>query len=412
MLAHGWAEVVLPDDVPVFRANFLAAFSARQPFSTEVRVKDKGGDIRWIRCDSVPRSDDEGHFLGYTGCGVDITDRKLSEQALRESEERLKATQEHAGIGIAETDREGRYLRVNEAFCRITGYTREELIGRICWGLTHEGYRAAEQAQYEACILGTLNTYTVEKVFYRKSGELGWAWLTSTAIRGADGSFLSAVRTLIDISEDKLAEERQQLLIHELNHRVKNTLATVQSIVTQTLKSARNAEQARADTESRLLSLARAHDVLTRENWQSADLKEIVREAVAAYTAQTRTRIRFAGPKVQLQPRAALALSMALHELATNAVKYGALSNEAGIVEISWAKRAGSGCTHLNIRWEERDGPPVAPPNRQGFGSRLIQRSLAQDLGGEAVLSFETTGLVCRVEAVLESILRRSGSSA
>ncbi|WP_052764103.1 PAS domain S-box protein [Microvirga massiliensis] len=401
MLGHGWTEVVHPDDVPVFRAGFVRALSAREPFGIEVRAIDRTGGVRWIRCESVPRLDDEGQFLGYTGCGVDITDRKLSEQALRESEERLKATQEHAGIGIAETDREGRFLRVNEAFCRITGYTREDLIGRTFGSLTHEDFREAEQRRYAELVSGARNSYTVEKLFRRSNGELGWVWLTATAIRGEHDEFVCAVRTLIDVTEDKLAEERQQLLIHELNHRVKNTLTTVQSIVVQTLRSATDAEQARRDMESRLLSLARAHDILTRANWQSADLRDIVRESVAAYN-RTNIRVRFAGPRIPVQPREALALSMTLHELATNAIKYGALSNETGTVGITWAETMDGESRRLTLRWEEEGGPLVEPPTRQGFGSRLIERSLAQDLAGTAALRFEPAGVVCTIEAVLD----------
>ncbi|MFC1458455.1 PAS domain S-box protein [Microvirga arabica] len=273
MLGDGWRDIVHPEDLPGFENDFFDAFAARRPFRTEVRVRDRNGAVRWLRCESVPRFDDARRFLGYTGCNVDIT-------------------------------------------------------------------------------------------------------------------------------EAKVAEERRDLLIHELNHRVKNTLATVQSIVSQTLRNTGTAQEAKEAIENRLIALSRAHDVLTRESWEGADLYEIVEQAVAAYASQGEDRLHLKGPRVRLPPRMALALAMALQELATNAVKYGALSNASGEIRITWSVDQGEpACLHL--RWEESGGPPVQAPTRRGFGSRLIERSLAQDLGGTATMAFPGTGLICKVDAPL-----------
>jgi PAS domain S-box-containing protein len=203
-----------------------------------------------------------------------------------------------------------------------------------------------------------------------------------------------------DVTEQVQARERQVLLINELNHRVKNTLATVQSIASQSLRGARSLEEARQAFEARLMALSRAHDVLTRENWEGADLVEIAAQAVEPYRG-AEERVRITGPKVRLSPRAALALAMGLQELSTNAVKYGALSNETGRVAISWRIDRAAAPHRLNLRWEERDGPPVAPPGRRGFGSRLIERSLSQDLDGQARISFLAGGVICDIEAPL-----------
>jgi two-component sensor histidine kinase len=197
-----------------------------------------------------------------------------------------------------------------------------------------------------------------------------------------------------------VAEERRDLLIHELNHRVKSTLATVQSIASQTLRNTRTAQEAKEAIENRLIALSRAHVVLTRESWEGADLYEIVEQVIAPYASQGEERLHLKGARVRLPPRMALALAMALQELATNAVKYGALSNGSGEIRITWSVDQGEpACLHL--RWEESGGPPVQAPTRRGFGSRLIERSLAQDLGGTATMAFLSTGLICKVDAPL-----------
>jgi two-component sensor histidine kinase len=249
----------------------------------------------------------------------------------------------------------------------------------------------------------------------------------------AAGRVLGVSATFRDITERRRWEDHQRLLLHELNHRVKNTLATVQSIASQSLRATASPQAARTALEARLLALSRAHDVLTRENWEGAGLREIVTQAVAPYTSERENaaqaaasapgrarppresptpagapsaaeragRFRIQGPQVRLSPRMALAIAMALQELATNAIKYGALSAEAGQVEIRWSVEDEPGRPRLHLCWEERGGPPVAPPARRGFGSRLIERSLAQDLGGSVVLAFNPQGLACTVLAPL-----------
>jgi len=198
---------------------------------------------------------------------------------------------------------------------------------------------------------------------------------------------------------ERRAAEHQRLLIDELNHRVKNTLATVQSIATQTLRNAETTAQAYEGLETRLLALSRAHDVLTRESWEGADLVEVVAQAIAPYRASDGSRFRIEGQSVRINPRMSLAIAMALQELATNAVKYGALSTAAGTIEVVWSVSNGATPPRLNLRWGEAGGPPVRAPKRRGFGSRLIERNLARDLDGTVEIAFAETGVVCTVDA-------------
>ena len=234
----------------------------------------------------------------------------------------------------------------------------------------------------------------------------GWRWIAITANVSFDatGRPLRMAGTGIDVTARKRSEEHRELLINELNHRVKNTLATVQSFAHQTLRNAGNLAEARVTFESRLVALAKAHDVLTQESWEGAGLKQIVANAISAYLDDRGgQRFEIDGPELRVQPKSALALSMALHELATNAVKYGSLSNQVGRVRISWVSTQDTP-PRFQLRWAESDGPPVEPPRGRGFGSRLIEQGLARELAGEVQLDFERQGLVCTIEAPLVEV--------
>ncbi len=209
--------------------------------------------------------------------------------------------------------------------------------------------------------------------------------------------------TARNVTERKQSEEHQQLLINELNHRVKNTLTTVRSIASQTLRNAETTDEARHALEERLFALSRAHNVLTQQRWEGANLSDIVDQALAPYRHSGRSRLHASGADVRLPPATALAVAMLLHELSTNAVRYGALSNETGEVRITWGLLQTSEGQYLHLTWTEAGGPPVRVPTRRGFGTRLIECSLAQDLGGEVKLEFEPPGLVCTISALVRN---------
>ncbi len=338
------------------------------------------------------------HFTAYVR---DITEAKENEAALRESEQRLRSTYEHAFAGIAEVDHEGRYLRVNEQFTAVTGYTREELLTRTVFDITHPDDRASDFDKFEKLMSGQLPAYTFEKRYIHKRGHTVWIELAASRVDDANGRPLYGLRVVRDISERKRAEENSILLIHELNHRVKNTLATVQSIAFHSLRSASSSDEARRLLEQRLLALSRAHDVLTRENWEGAQILEIIGEAVEPYCGTRTGCVSTSGPDIRISPRLALALSMIIQELATNAAKYGALSAADGRVEISWVLEFGASLVH--ITWAEAGGPPVTRPTPRGFGTRLIERSVGSELGGSFKIDFAPGGVVCEIDLPLGS---------
>ncbi|HKS18143.1 MAG TPA: sensor histidine kinase [Bradyrhizobium sp.] len=196
-------------------------------------------------------------------------------------------------------------------------------------------------------------------------------------------------------------ETLHDLLIDELNHRVKNTLAILQSIATQTFRSASRAE--REKFEGRLRALAEAHNLLSTEKWQGSELQDVIRRVLQPYLLNNPERVRMFGPKVPLSPRLAVVLSMILHEIATNAAKYGALSNDSGTVALDWEILEEGTGRQLRLIWTEAGGPPVVAPVQRGFGSRLIERSARDQLGGEATVDFLPRGVVYTLTCALES---------
>jgi two-component sensor histidine kinase len=211
----------------------------------------------------------------------------------------------------------------------------------------------------------------------------------------------AAIERLRVVAELRETVRQRDLLIEELNHRVKNTLATVQSIASNTLRTASTMDHASSAIERRLIALSQVHNVLTDQSWAAVDLHDIVAQVVQPYRNRGETRIVVRGPPVMIPPRIALALSMALHELATNAVKYGALSDDGGRVTVRWELNEANAISRLHLMWEEAEGPPVQKPDRRGFGTRLIERSLTHDLDADVRIEFASTGVVCSVDAPL-----------
>ena len=233
-----------------------------------------------------------------------------------------------------------------------------------------------------------------------------WLSVRSTPVRSDNNQLLYVVRVVQDITERKASERRQKLLIDELNHRVKNTLATVQSLASQTARGAPSPAEFREAFEGRLIALSKAHDQLTVHHWESVDLRELLSGSLAPYTGTGPERIVLRGEDIVLRPRAVLTLAMVFHELATNAAKYGALSAPGGSVEIVWQPvlAEDGGRPMLRIEWIEQGGPAVVEPTRRGFGSKLIEGSIPSDLSGIATLVYDPAGLRCAIAVPLDAV--------
>lgn len=319
--------------------------------------------------------------------------RGHSERALRESEARFRSMADCAPAPVWVTSADGGIEFVNQALATGMNQPPDKLLGDTWLDLIHPDDRPHVLAS-RAEARKTLAPYTFEARMRRPDGVYRVIRATSRPRVDEHGVFQGYVGMSLDVTDARKAEERQNLLIKELNHRVKNTLASVQSIVHQILrKDAAEIDTRRRITE-RLIALSSAHDVLTRQNWEHADFMEVVCEAIRPYTDPQAPRIELSGPPVKLAPSVAVAVAMALHELGTNAVRHGALSAPSGHVRISWRHLDGG---VIEMEWRERGGPILSgPPTETGFGSRLLE-SLVGELGKPAELEFTPTGLVCRL---------------
>ncbi|MEP7030524.1 MAG: PAS domain S-box protein, partial [Pseudolabrys sp.] len=330
-----------------------------------------------------PLRDAKGELVGAVNCFLDITERKRVDDALEQSrlraleqEQRFAATYEHAAIGISEIAPDGSFLSVNEAICAITGFSREHLLANRLFTHTHPDDADADREGFRKQVNGELDFYSVEKRLVRKDGRVIWLSVRSSRVLADDRHLQYLVRVVQDITERKAAERRQKLLIDELNHRVKNTLATVQSLASQTARSAATPAAFRERFEGRLIALSKAHDQLTEHHWESADLRRLISGSLAPYAGAGAERVLLRGEDVVLRPRVVLTLAIAFHELTTNAAKYGALSAPGGRIEIRWQPVSGDdGREMMRIDWIELNGPPVTEPLKRGFGSKLIEGS-------------------------------------
>jgi PAS domain S-box-containing protein len=266
---------------------------------------------------------------------------------------------------------------------------------------------AEDRERMTAAIEAAISTgaeYDVEYRVTHPSGDVRWVHARGRAAQTADqGGVRRMAGVSLDITERKRAEERQRLLLNELNHRVKNTLATVQSIASQTLRSAPDVRAFRDAFESRLLALSQTHNLLTDRSWEAASLHDILRLELRPHAGGARF-VLDSDRDLRLTPKAAVALGMAIHELATNALKYGALSTPDGLVSVRSRVTQSSVGRVLVLEWIESGGPPVQKPKRRGFGGRLLEQGLAGELHGRVELDYRPEGLFCRIELPMHAL--------
>ncbi|MFC3070534.1 PAS domain-containing sensor histidine kinase [Phenylobacterium soli] len=371
--------------------------------SLPVPTADGDGPPRIRLMDVIlqPIADREHNVTGIFILATDVTERARGEAALRESEGRLSVALAVARLGAFDWNTASGVVTLDERAREIFGLPpgdevdAEEVFARIEPEWLPK-VRAAAATSIEA-----RKRMEIEYPIRLPDGTRKTVVSLSDVVEGESGP--RAVGVFDDVTEQRRAEEQQRLLINELNHRVKNTLATVQSIAAQTRRSTGDPQAAYHAFVERLVALSRSHDVLTREHWRGADLREIVTESLRPFAGPGADRFEVAGPSVRLNPQSALAIGMALHELATNAVKYGALSVPAGRVSVAWRIGADG---ELMLTWRESGGPPVTPPTRQGFGSRLLKQGLARELSGAVTLEYLPEGVSCTIRARLTDELR------
>ena len=343
----------------------------------------------------TPLHDSEGRLIGAINMLVDISERKKAEEYAG----RLAAIVEFSDDAIVSKNTDGIIQTWNRGAQRLFGYEAEEVIGSPISILIPPD-RQDEEPEILNRIRQGDHVPSYETVRMRKDGSLLDVSLTVSPLKDTRGKVIGASKIARDITEKRRNEERRQLLVNELNHRVKNTLATVQSLAAQTFRGETHTPLFR-QFESRLVALSRAHDVLTREDWEGVYLRDLIAETIAPICIHPEQRFRISGPSLRLRPKLALSLSMAFHELCTNAAKYGALANETGRIEIGWEVHEADPERCLHLRWQETGGPKVEAPRQKGFGSRLLERALHREFDAQVTLSFAASGLVCEIHVPL-----------
>ncbi len=527
-LGDGWAARVHPNDAPWLRQGWRRAAADARSFSAEFRFQHRTGDIRWVRATTSPMFADSGELVGHVGALEDITDRKLAEQALRDSEERYRRLVETSPDGIF-VHQDGRVVFANAAAARLLGApSPAELIGTPIAEFIHpsvidevrsrlrrlgEGAenvppldqtlvrlskdtldaeiaasacmysgrpavqvvarditqrKAAEaRLRFQASVLSQVDDAVIalddaKRITYlnaaaariygvnqpdmigrhiselftqqwlrpsdeanaaaelrargrweglslhvKPSGDRIYVESAMSTLRDDRGRHAGVLAVVRDVSDRIRWEQRQSLMMAELDHRVKNNLAAVLSIADQTLRSASSLADFGEAFTGRIRALARMHGALAQSRWKGANLADLARQSLEAYMVGNGRRVFIDGPDVLLPARAASPVCMALHELATNAAKYGALSVPSGRVDVRWSLAdpdpdAPDAPRRVDLQWTESGGPPVAEPHRRGFGTELIEGGIAYELHGDVEITFHPRGFACRMTIPLE----------
>lgn len=402
-----------PDDrAGVSEALALALDPARGgAYRAEYRVIHRAsGHARWLMA-SGRAFFMNGRPARLVGTVQDISDRRSYEDALKDSEQRLQIGLAAGRLGHWSWDAATDHVEFSDQACAIFGMMPSQpKTWKGIRALLHpEDAAIASRAVKQALASG--DDYTIEYRVNRPDGARAWVAALGRPVYGKGGMPPGMIGVVQDITERKRAEEKIRLLMAEVNHRCKNLLAVVQSIAHQT--SARGSPRSFAHRFSeRLQGLAASHDLLVGNAWQGVDLAELVASQLSHFRDLVRQRIRYEGPGLLLRPAAAQALGMALHELATNAGKYGSLSCSEGHVAIRWSVRGANGDKLFHMEWEESGGPGVEAPIVSGFGSKLISHMTEIALQGHSRLDYQPTGLVWTIDAALARITPRTEGEA
>ena len=406
-----WADTIGPEQRSAIKAVLARAVDPAEPddrymFQHHLQQGARG-DV-WItaagRVLFQPDPDAPAGRRPVRSFGIvrDISQTRHQEEDQHQAVVLLRAIVEASSALIYAKDRQGRMLLANASVMNLIGKPWDQVRGRT------DAEFLDDPAQAEAVMLSdrrVIEQAQTEKLEEMVTGQDGQArvWAsTKTPLVGPDGRVIGLVGMSVEITEQKRSQDRLCRMVNELNHRVKNTLATVLAISSQSLRGLES--KCRENFEARMLALASAHDVLSRENWEGAALRDVVAEALMPFDGWNAARFWISGPPVRLRPNAVLSLLMGLHELASNAFSHGALSGPSGRVQIRWEIITDEQ-PQLRLLWREHDGPAVVPPAQPGFGMRVIERSLVQNLRGTTRMDFsDPQGLICEVKAPLGEV--------
>ncbi len=391
MAGWGWRKVHHPDHVDRVVERISRCFREESDWDDTFPLRARDGSYRWFLSRARPVRNADGAVRYWFGTNTDITEQREAEKQIKESQRRFQSLADSMPQLVWTASSKGEVTYYNR---RLSAYAAalDPQSGRFDWRMiVHPDDVDRTGAAWSAAV-SQQTEYACDHRLKMADGSFRWHLSRALPLDGEAADFLW-YGTATDIDDLKRAEHDRQVLVEELSHRVKNTLALVQAIASQTFRPDNDPAAARASFASRLRALGSAHDLLVREQWRELGLAEIVTRTLSALGVGS-DRVTAAGPDIRLGGRVGVFMSMVLHELATNALKYGALSVDRGRIAIVWQadpSRPGG----FQFEWTETGGPAVEPPSREGFGSRLIQQAMAQAIRGDATILYEATGLRC-----------------
>jgi PAS domain S-box-containing protein len=405
-LLAAWPEVV------DFNRHVLDVALAGEPLSYKdqpmVLFRNGHAEDVWLDLDYTPLRDADGMPRGFLSIVVETTARVKAERAYHRAREQVElALNAGAVIGTWLWDIDANRVTADHRFAHTFSLDPAQAAAGMSIEVFLERIHPQDLPEVEVRISESVRHGVPYRCQYRvrqPDGSYLWVEASGRCEYDDEGKPICFPGLMVDVQERKAAEQQQRTLINELNHRVKNTLAIVQSLAAQSFSGAASVESAAEVFNARLISLSHAHDVLTREHWHSALLSDLVEQMARSHDFRGSERFDIHGPRVRLSPQNALSFAMALHELATNAIKYGALGNRGGGVRIHWRIGEAHGRRILHLDWIEHGGPPAHPPARKGFGTRLIEHSLNPARNGAVSIDYRESGLVCHIAVPLPEL--------
>ncbi|MGY3529311.1 sensor histidine kinase [Bradyrhizobium sp. USDA 4452] len=392
MRGWGWQKVHHPDHVDRVVAKMKVSFANGTPWEDTFPLRGRDGTYRWFLAQALPFRDSAGQIIRWCGTNTDITERREIENALRDSEEQLRllASIVHSSDDIIVSKTlDGIISSWNEGAERAFGYMAAEAIGQPITIVIPES-RHAEEREILSKVRRGERIEHFETIRQRKDGTQIVVSLTVSPIKNIAGVIVGASKIARDITEQKRVQERISVLAREAEHRSKNVLANVSAMVN--LSRADSVDELKQSVQGRIQALANVHSLFAASRWIGAELTLILKQEMAPYSFGANDRVRTNGPQVLLEPDLAQAIAIVVHELVTNASKYGALSTSHGCIDVTWSDSD----RKLQLVWAESNGPKVEAPSHTGFGSKIIQ-VMAVERKGAVTFDWRPEGMVCRI---------------
>ncbi|PLK23809.1 hypothetical protein C0V72_07915 [Porphyrobacter sp. TH134] len=398
-----WVEEFVPDsDRAIVRAALDDAILRRVPIAIEHPVRTIDGTVRWLHSRAVPVLDDQGAITEWFGMSTDITERRSTEHQLIRGAQMLRVASEIGKVAIWDWNVETGELIWSDEHFRIEGYEPGEVVPTFeLWAeRVHPEDRAEADRKVEQA-MASGEDYVNEYRLIQPSGDMRWVSARGRFIYSDKGEPLRMLGAMIDITQRRREEEWQRLLVAELQHRVRNLIGMVRSVARLSAPSHRNVNEYVDHLIGRLQAMGRTQSTLTRSPGSSVDLAELVREELVVHAVQP-DLCMVDGPELALSPHAAEIVTLAIHELATNSVKYGALG-DTGYIRIMWTTHEKDGKPWVSLRWQETAATPRPKNKRKGFGRRLIEERVPYELGGDGRFFLYDTGVLVELEFPLTS---------